>query len=747
MLNIRHMKKYILLFSVLFVTMISRAYDLNYAGCYKSVKVEYTSVDENNAPITLSELVTVPLKQDGVTKREVGFIILSGMPFTTEEDQASTGKTPLDGNILRTIATEGALCIQCDGQGFGSSKGKTLPFLVNKLTARQSIDGFLAALDYCNKNGIQINENYYTINAGFSLDGGHALAIQRYLEKYSSADEKAKVRLRRTICGGAPLNASVTAKYVFNGWFNDAKYRQFMEGFIKCNANGALHNVTSDEIFNKDNTIRQDVIDGTSDAGKAVWKALYEENMDSDWIPEAPITYIHWANDTVVPYTNAQLALKAWGHDKFNILNKDLTSMKWNYSLFKDLRDLGNEKMVKDPHLNGSVNFYTGMIDGCLRDTTIASAYAKTQNFYNMLTTVFDVASNLTLDSVDLDLGPNISNAKLSVNSLNHCHLTFDLNLGYNFSLGFDIVTDPVVRDSDAYSLKNIDAHGYLKLPATVKVSFWKLSEVFKFETSDLHNLLQSLTAVFLHRICPTEAEAKKYCDAINNYCTFNVVKYLGAKFAYTKEGDNYVIEPHVQAFNCVDLRAFSTYNSGIKEYYTLGGKKFKMGDYTVETTLTNSEYGSQTVRADITKEDGSSMGQADITITGVDQNDDGTLQTVKLDINADITKYHLQLKGSCNNLHDAILTGILCYGNLTCETEAQAQAYADAVNANIDLSLYLEEVGDDGLYPENGTYTYRGKTYASVLQEDDGTWYVRFAVRTKAGTDIPFSSVIKEIE
>lgn len=763
------MKKYILFLAVFFAVLTAQAYDVNYAGCYKSFRLDFQSYDENNNPVTLSELVTVPLEKDGVTNREVGFFVLSSMPLNSDADKSCTGEHPMDALVLRTISTEGAMTVLVDDQGFGASEGHPVPFMVNKINGRQSLDGLLAAMDYCQENGIKVSDNYYTINAGYSLAGGRAIAVQRYLEKYSSAEDKARIRFRRTICGGAPADVEETAKFLLKreGASGLTEYWTLLKGLINCYRQGPLHAFTVDDFYDGDN-LKTEVADGTSAAGRALWKALSLENMIEDWIPETPLTMIHYVDDNVIPYSNITTAQKAWGKDKINLMSRDLPHMKWNLSMIHPICEAVKQYAGVTIHIKGSLDFYSGMIDGCLRDTLLADMYGRTTNFKDMLTTLFDMSQGLNTD-MKVNLSSTSKESVITIKTLGYCHFAGELADSTGaVTATFDVTARPEVLDSLSSKIATVDAKGFLHLPVDFKVEVPKFGVVIDGSCEDLYKAIESLSAIMLHRSCPTAEDAEKYCKAFNDnmhahavvdYTTNDIPLHVETDVVmwYKKKTVNkvtcYYIDPcytstskstgKVTYTKLADLLKVFDSSFDLNKYTTLDNQSFKVAGYNVQLHVTEENFGNMKLYADILK-DSTAFGRVDFDITGVDMNEDGTLQTIDLGFTVNILQYHIKVEGRCNNINDALLAAALCYGNLSCETEAKAQGYVDAVNQNVQLELYMAKTDSDGNYPENPEYNDYGPVTAIVSQDEFGAYYAQYIVKFMGTMNLPLAQVLQ---
>lgn len=759
-----NMRKILFVCCALVATLTAQAYDYNYAGCFTTTKLTYTSIDENNAPITLSEMVTLPLEKDKTSKRQIGFNVLTSMPYTDDESQSATSTTPLDALILRTIATEGAMVVHFDGQGHGESYGKQILQLANKLTARQAIDGLLAAMDYAKNQGYTFSSDYYTISAGYSLAGGVAVAVQRYLEKYSSAEEKAKVNLRKTVAGSAPINATEVVKNIIKNMENNSGSSDYYVPILKhcCEAykKTTLRTIDLDKLFIGGETVELDSMKEGMQTARAVWKVVGKEDMDVDWTPETPITMFHRTDDDGVTYNNTLHALNSWGSDKFKVINEGMPGMKWNVSMFSPVREPIVDYLASSTgygtHVQGVVDYYLGMVDGCLRDKDIS--YGTPANFKNMLDVVFDLASYLNME-IPVDESATIQDMTVTIKTLGnlHCSGTI-LNDDGSTQTTFDVTLKPSADSKSNTKITTVDASGYLNLPLeftiTLPDAVGSTDAKISGTCNDCYKLVEQLTAILLHRTLTDKSKAQTYCDAINNNLKItaklsaisgdvefdltrnNVGKWYSPSYEYTI--DLYIKSGLISA-------KLADYIDDLDSYTTIDNQKISINDYTATFHVTNKDYsnGKVTFYADVVDPDGTQVGKVDMVATGVNMNTSGTEQTMNLAF----TAYYYEngvsagttysVTGTCSNLNDAALAGILCYGNMSCPTEADALKYASAVNSNISATFTATDSSSEYYYLNGGSLN------AVAKQDDLGAWYTQYCVN-KDGKNIPLSDIIK---
>lgn len=179
----------------------------------RSVKLTYQSVDANNNPVTLSEMLYFNKYYPNFKS-----ILVSNHPTTTQDALVPTGSEPQIPEVkVMCDGSDRCLVIAPDYLGYGESKDVTHPYMCSMLTARNVVDGIVAAIDYIqtqyyephsvnnNTSGRYVfNDDYYTLNVGYSQGGAATLAVHKYLETIAPQTVREKVRLKKSICGAGP---------------------------------------------------------------------------------------------------------------------------------------------------------------------------------------------------------------------------------------------------------------------------------------------------------------------------------------------------------------------------------------------------------------------------------------------------------------------------------------------------------------------------------------------------------------
>ena len=158
----------------------------------KGYRVVYKTKDDKGKDIKASGLITVPVASklilDGLKKKGKNFSIsiVSDQHGTIFPDsQAPTSsvilsKKPTDIATLFS-AVGGFMTIQPDYIGFGESKGKVHPYLLEDLSASTVIDLLKSAIKFADENSFPINGQIFL--SGYSEGGYVTLAAQDEIEK------------------------------------------------------------------------------------------------------------------------------------------------------------------------------------------------------------------------------------------------------------------------------------------------------------------------------------------------------------------------------------------------------------------------------------------------------------------------------------------------------------------------------------------------------------------------------------
>ena len=378
------------------------------------ITIPYISVDNQNNPVVLSTGICWPTESYlDKTPRKIKFIVLNNHPTIGKDSEASTGSKPLSSievmgipiaphGAMNLMTTEDGLVISPDYLGFGYSRNSIHPYCNHTLTARNVIDGFVAAMDTVKARGIEIDENYYTYNIGYSQGGAVSMGVQKFLETEASQQVRDLFRLKKSICGAGPYDIPLTYRELVeeDSLTYPCSLAMTLIGAMAAYKEGCMKQVDIDSIYanpefrrgieeivsEKESTtdsinlwmtnffgrtkisardiLRPEVLDHSSNAGRALDKTVSKCNLlDGEWIPETPITLYHFTGDQVVPYSNSLEAVKLFG-DKVKLYNEKDTITCQSEMLRSAL------PLIKpNPHTHSDYGtpFFLYVIDGILR--------------------------------------------------------------------------------------------------------------------------------------------------------------------------------------------------------------------------------------------------------------------------------------------------------------------------------------------------------------------------------------------
>ncbi|MCQ2289715.1 MAG: 60S ribosomal protein L31 [Muribaculaceae bacterium] len=243
-----------------------KAVAIPHVTCCLKIPYTYTSVDGKNNPIRLSSILYRPSPFQLNLNAELGVLnvinyrvalfafmielikgawnavvgytfdygVLSCHPTVTTSAEAPSGNSPLDGDV-HMFCSDYAIVVCPDYCGYGLSEFKQHPYLVQGVTARNVVDGYIAALDLIKSNNEsgasgswKLASDFYTDLIGYSQGGSVALATLRYLEgPQVSSDQLNRINLRNVYCGDGPYSPIATInQYVEWANSSEKKYNE-----------------------------------------------------------------------------------------------------------------------------------------------------------------------------------------------------------------------------------------------------------------------------------------------------------------------------------------------------------------------------------------------------------------------------------------------------------------------------------------------------------------------------------------
>jgi len=187
------------------------------SGNYYTCRYSYLSTSASGEPVYLTGRMSWPCNSDPEA-------IVAGCHITiTENSEAPSLNTSVmsDVGITNLLLSGKALVVFPDYEGYGNTSERSHPYLCQEITAKQMVDGILAARDqFLNGRGGKFKDGYKTILIGYSQGGAVAMATHRYLEEGFSGEAPLaeELHLAGSICGDGPYNPTATLKqYIADG--------------------------------------------------------------------------------------------------------------------------------------------------------------------------------------------------------------------------------------------------------------------------------------------------------------------------------------------------------------------------------------------------------------------------------------------------------------------------------------------------------------------------------------------------
>lgn len=386
-------------------------------------RLYYWSVDANNNPIRLSEMVNY-----NSVYPEIKCVLISNHPTTTSNALVPTGSDPQIPQVYYMCdGDDKCLVVSPDYLGYGSdspssngedsyqSRNTTHPYMCGKLTARNVVDGVLAAMDYVvtqkNVKNIFFGEstsknyyfatNYFTLNVGYSQGGQTTLAVHKYLETEAPQTVKDRIKLKKSICGAGPhlqtymfdtMETMTTMKYPLyipytidgmkyafgNSTMRGLKDNEiYTEEFLNSglldrlrqkNTVAATLNALINEYFGDNVTfydmIRPEYKDHNSKLYRTLRKALKQNDLLEGWKPSKPITFYHYKSDEVVPYEESEMAYNYFKNLGCTVDLKESDAVDVT-GIWVGSSIIG--KPIEDNHMGRGTKFYLSIFCGALR--------------------------------------------------------------------------------------------------------------------------------------------------------------------------------------------------------------------------------------------------------------------------------------------------------------------------------------------------------------------------------------------
>ena len=185
----------------------------------------YPSVDENGNPITLSSVLVAWKPTDKDTATTIKSLVVGcHITITSNKECPSSAIGTMksgDASIMAALPTQSAIpelrrsiVILPDYEGYGLTRDRIHPYLIQELTARQVVDAVKYGLQLYKDldNAQPFADDWKSISFGYSQGGAVALATHKYIEQHNLDDE---LHFAGSFCADGPYDLNSTLRYYF----------------------------------------------------------------------------------------------------------------------------------------------------------------------------------------------------------------------------------------------------------------------------------------------------------------------------------------------------------------------------------------------------------------------------------------------------------------------------------------------------------------------------------------------------
>lgn len=306
---------------------------------YKTARVTYQTLDQDNKPVTASALIVYPLLKK-INKvmlinhgTQIGFAMIPTKYTSVEAVMAATG----------------ALCIVPDYIGLGSSASHPDLYLNEEVHGRTSVDALLTLLDYAKAKKLNLDSNYKSYILGYSQGGAVSLASLRRVQELDESTQ-ARLHLDKVFCGDGPYDLRRTFEsyleeleqgkdialgsvipLVINSMFNsyaaemaDINYEDFFTAWalktgvpqaVRANKEGVIDMILKFNGVKLDKILNFDYMEANPEHLERLLSLMDRQNLCHGWAPQYKLKLMHCNPDGVVPFSNFEEAVEGLNNE------------------------------------------------------------------------------------------------------------------------------------------------------------------------------------------------------------------------------------------------------------------------------------------------------------------------------------------------------------------------------------------------------------------------------------------------
>ncbi len=300
---------------------------------FRAISFAYASSSPEGEPVMLSGLVTIPIIDDNKPKK----MLVQHRILAPSYSIAPSNSLPFEA----VLTADNTVCVFPDYYGCGITEGKNLPYVSLNYHGRCATECVLAALLILQDAGIELADNFYTWNTGYSQGGGYALAVHKYIETSLPDSLARRINLKWSLCGGGVYRPSEFYKHAIatgNMGTTPAVFMQGLRSLFFGHKDRMMGSTIRDYLSEKaialgldsllltyddglwdlvdrmgENGLRNDpanyfcptMLDTSATQFKKLISAFELDDCSLGWHPSSPIVFYHSKKDNCVPYQQA----------------------------------------------------------------------------------------------------------------------------------------------------------------------------------------------------------------------------------------------------------------------------------------------------------------------------------------------------------------------------------------------------------------------------------------------------------
>lgn len=353
---------------------------------FRAIAFEYPSTSPYGDTVMLSGLVTIPIINDNKPANLLVYHRIVAPCYTI----APSNSLPIE----TVLTADNAICVFPDYYGCGITEGEPFAYTALNYHARCATDCVIAVFNIIKEEGIELVDDYYTWNVGYSQGGGYALAMHKYIETSLPDSLSNLINLKWSLCGDGVYSPIELYKHILlkgNMGSTPAVYLKGLQSIFyvhkECLGDFQMSDFFSDEaldikldsllldyddslwdmvdrldelIENKDPNyyFSPMALDTNSLLFKAMTAAFNMDDCASVWHPRSPVVLYHSKRDNCIPYQHALI-------------------------IYSTLKDDCDRCFLYSPVINGShvqtgVLFFAKLLR--LREDKLFKKYTKSKN-------------------------------------------------------------------------------------------------------------------------------------------------------------------------------------------------------------------------------------------------------------------------------------------------------------------------------------------------------------------------------